>query len=287
MQATVSLVALFAIACDPSATSDVALPATSTHSTALGAGPGAFLPSVCLGEDDLRTWQRSPKWLGRGAFADNFPTRVAGEASRGSQCEWSVVVRDGIPFVSADRPAFHVLPLGFSPRDTSEKPSVGWKGSTAVLVGFDGGEWGGSLRSYSENGALQTVPLEDNVVAILPLREESVVLTYAGHGMHPRAVLVRERDGRFQVGKTAELPVAPGAGVVESNETVLIATGRGLLRLTRDLDVTHVLDAEWWMMNPNSIAVWERQTVYIGMRGVVLEVLLPTTPPRQTWLYPF
>ncbi len=53
-----------------------------------------------------------------------------------------------------------------------------------------------------------------------------------------------------------------------------------------DLRLKHVLDAEWWMLHPNSITRWQRETAYIGMRGVVLEVQLSMGPPTRTWLYP-
>ena len=60
-----------------------------------------------------------------------------------------------------------------------------------------------------------------------------------------------------------------------------------MLRLSRELRLSHVLDADWWMLNPVSLALWRHGTAYVGMRGVVVEVQLSATPPKQTWLYPF
>lgn len=244
-----------------------------------GADPGGFLPSVCLGQDDLRAWRR--------AEPTNLPIGEPRMTSPGSECEWVVVMRNGIPIVFADRKNRHALPAGFSRADTSDYPRAVQKGRAGVLLGFDGGEWGGSLRWYSENGALKQQLLDSNVVAILPAFGQFVALTYVGHGSHGRVVEVRDGAGRFDIGRAIDLPRPPYAGGVEADGTILVVTGEGLFRLSPDLQITQLLEANWWMLHPVSLAIPHRNTVYVGMRGIVVEVQLSTTPPRETWLYPF
>jgi hypothetical protein len=243
-----------------------------------GADPGGFLPSVCMGQDDVRTWRRAEP----GAVPIDRESR---RAWRGSQCDWSVVVHEGAPIVFAQRPP--TLPPTFSPGDTSGPPSAVQTGGPGVLLGFDGGEWGGSLSWHTAGGTLQRRLLSSNVVDIVAAFGGFLVLTYEGHGSRPRVVEVRDVAGRFEVGRTAELPGVPSGAAVEREGTVLVATGKGLLRISGDLLVRPVLEANWWMMNPVSLAIGDQGIVYVGMRGLVVELQMSSQRPTQTWLYPF
>src|SRR5688500_17737106 len=70
----------------------------------VGAGPGGFLPSTCMGQDDLRAWRR--------AVPRDAPLDVgARETWPGSHCNWSVVMHGGVPVVSADHPKTVALPI--------------------------------------------------------------------------------------------------------------------------------------------------------------------------------
>jgi hypothetical protein len=251
--------------------------ATETERTVvLGAPPGAFLPSSCMGEDDLRSWRR---------FDPNHLTEEQHESARGSQCGWSVVLRDGIPIVSAAQ-RFR-FPAEFSRYASLDGVSALQRTAAGDLLGTDGGEWGGSLRWYSAKGELKQTLLEDNVVGIIPAFGQFVALTYVGHGSRGRAIEVLLRGGRFEIGRTVDLPVRPVAGAVEREGTILIASGKGLHRLSAGFAMHPVLEATWWRLHPTSLALGSATTAYVGLRGVVVELQLATTPPKQTWLYPF
>lgn len=240
-----------------------------------GAGPGGFLPSVCVGQDDVRTWKRADP----STINWNVP-----ESWRGSQCAWSVTMHSGVPIVSATDEKRDAL-RGCPHEDSSGQPCVVQRGRAGVLIGFDGGEWGGSLSWRAAGGAFRHVLLDSNVVAILPAGDEFVALTYVGHGSEGRAVQVLDMGNGFNVGKIVDLPGAPSAGAVESAGTILVAAGKTLLRFSRGLQQEQLLDS--FARHPRSLTIASPETVYVGMHGLVVELQMSVTPPTQTWLYPF
>jgi hypothetical protein len=270
-------VSMLAGACDAETSPQTRGMAETERTPRLGAGPGGFLPSTCMGQEDLRAWRRAE------------PTDVsldigARKAWPGSHCEWSVVVHDGVAVVSADQPK--TLPVPFPLDEARGQLRAVQKAGPGVLLGFDGGEWGGSLIWYARTKGEHRL-LDSNVVAIVPAFGSFVVLTYEGHGSRGRGVQVRVQEGGFEIAKTVDLPAAPVGGDVESQGSILVATGTGLLRLSQDLQVHPVLDANWWILHPVTLAIGRAGIVYVGMRGIVVEVQLSTEPPTQTWLYPF
>jgi len=251
--------------------------AAPEQSTVRGADPGAFLPSTCLGQDDLRAWRRvDPMTLPVDWNPDGtWP---------GSHCPWSVLVREGIPIVFSGRSRHPSAPAFLNA--TSKGLSAVQRTSAGVLVGFNRGEWGGSLGWYSEKGSLIRQLLDSNVVGILPAFGGFVALTYQGY-REGRATEIRDKSGQFEVGRTAELPRAPAAGDVDSDGTILVVTGVGLLRLSRDLRAHPVLEVDWGTLQPVSLAIGRDGIAYVGMRGLVVELQMATQPPKETWLFPF
>jgi hypothetical protein len=267
---------LFAVVAGCESGPNAGLAPKAERTVVLGAPPGAFFPSQCMGEDDLRSWRR---------VDPNHLTEEQHESARGSQCNWSVTLRDGIPIVSAAQ-RFRVS-AEFSRYASLDGVSALQRGSAGDLLGTNGGEWGGSLRWYSAKGDLKQVLLEDNVVAIIPAFGQFVALTYVGHGSRGRAIEVLHRGGRFEIGRTVDLPGRPVAGDVEQEGTILIASGKGLHRLSAEFALHPVLEAAWWRLHPTSLALGNVTTAYVGLRGVVVELHLSTAPPKQIWLYPF
>lgn len=264
-----------AFACDSTATAPSTPASESDRSTTLGADPGGILPSVCLGKEDLRAWQRiAPDAVG-GRVPENW---------RGSDCSWSVMMQDEIPIVFAT-PRNENARLDFIPPDTSERPSAVARSASGALVGFNRGEWGGELVGYPKNGRHGSVLLDNNVVSILPAFGQFIALTYLGHGSRPRALAVRDTGHGFEVGRVVDLPGVPTAAALRSDGSVLIAAGHTLLALSRALEL-HELQRNL-VQSPHSIALGPSGIIYLGMYGIVVELRTSTTPPTETWLYPF
>jgi hypothetical protein len=180
------------------------------------------------------------------------------------------------------------LPPGFHlPDGEDSPPRVATQGRAGVLLGYNHGEWGGSLLWSSLDGTVQRELLDDNVVAILPNGGRFVVLAGLSHLSIDRGrvlELVDDTDG-FRPARTTELGSAPTAAAVEPSGAVLVTTTRGLVRLTPEFHVHQLRDFSWRMFYPTNIVV-DGATVYVGMQGIVGEINLDTDPPRATWLFP-
>lgn len=73
---------------------------------------------------------------------------------------------------------------------------------------------------------------------------------------------------------------------MERSGAFLVATTRGLVRLTPEFHVHRFRDTHWGMFYPVSIVVDRTGTAYVGMRGIVAEIKLDTALPTETWLFP-
>jgi hypothetical protein len=241
--------------------------------------PPPYLPNGCIpGEHDVRSWKRVD------------PASLPPEQDFGldySPCHWSVAMRDGVPTATTYRapplslpPSFH-LPDGRDP-----PPRVAQLGRAGVLLGYNHGEWGGSLLWCSTAGLVQRELLDDNIVAILPVDGRFVVLAGVSHLGLDRGRVLELADGLggFKPLRTTELGSAPTAGAVEPSGGILITTTRGLVRLTPEFHVHRLLDFHWDV--PVNIGLDGSNTAYIGMRGIVAEIKLDSDPPSETWLFP-
>jgi len=261
-------VAVLASACDPRAAnrSSDAAPAVSARA-ARGADPGGFLPTVCLGQEKLRFWRR---------FNPLTVTDEALERTRGTHCEWSVVVEGGEPIVTAAKHPRPATLRGF------EGASAVEKGAPGYLVGFDWGEFGGSLSWFSLHGESKQTLLDESVLAILRTPEHFVVLTTEGHGDDGWAYEVMAYFDRFEVRRRVELPGAPTASAPEPGGGILLATREGLLRLSPVFELVPLLEARW---SPLSLTL-DANVAYVGMRGEVAAVQLSQKRATVTWFLP-
>lgn len=231
-----------------------------------GADPGGFLPTVCWGQERLRFWRR---------FDPLTVTDEELERTKGTDGEWSVVVDHGDPVVVATKRQRPATVRGFVDASAVEKGAPGY------LVGYDHGEWGGSLSWRSLQGAWKQTLLDTNVRAIVRTPEHFVALT-TRYGNGGQAYEVVAYFDRFEVGRMVELPGAPKASVVEPGGTVLIATDRGLFRLSPAFELTSVLEAYW---SPRSLTL-DGNTVYVGMYGEVAVVKLSGKQATVSWFLP-
>jgi len=258
--------------CEPTPAQSAPEPESSSP---LGAGPGGLLPSVCIGRDDVRAWRRVDPATVNWEVPDSW---------RGSECAWSVTMHNGIPIVFAKDEARRATPR-CPDGNSSGRRCVFQRGRAGLLVGYDGGEWGGSLGWQAPSSDSRHVLLDANVIAILPAVNNFVALTSVGHGSESRAVEVVDMGDRFEVGRTVDLPGPPLASAVESGGSILVGARRTLLRLSRGLQ-PHLL-LESLVRTPVSLTIASSEIVYVGMQGLVVELRMSTTPPTQTWLYPF
>jgi hypothetical protein len=231
------------------------------------------------GKHDVRSWKRvNPETVSLDQqFALNY-----------SPCAWAISFHGGVPTATEHHNPPLDLPPAFQLPDGEGSPRVARQGRAGALVGYNRGEWGGSLLWCSSNGSVRGELLDDNVVAILSAGDRFVVLAGLSHlvGDRGRVVELVDDAAGFHIDRMTELGSATTAAVVEPSGAILIATMRGLLRLTPEFHVHRLRDTDWAMFYPVSIVVDRAAIAYVGMRGIVAEMRLDTDPPTETWLFP-
>ena len=266
----------------PEATAPPRVPTASAEPLAsVASAPPSDRAEMCpAGQHDPRRWKRID------------PSAVTLEQrfslNRRSPCSWAVFVRGGAVVAEKRRETPPQVPPGISlPAQHVGPPSVVEQGRSGLLVGFDNGEWGGALFWYAANGTFKQKLLSDNVVELLPTATGFTLFTGLSHmgSDTGKATEVLDSDGRYQLGRSADLASNPRAVVTEQSGSVLVVTMAGLVRLQSDFRVEKLLREHWEMLYPVSLAV-AGETAYVGMRGAVAEVHLGASGVTETWLSP-
>jgi hypothetical protein len=261
------------------------LPAAPTRPAAVASSsrepdPAPYLPDGCPpGEHDVGTWKR----VDPSSVSDDQQFSLSY-----SPCTWSPSLRKGLLTAKEHQDTPLALPATFHTPEGKGSLHVARQGRAGILLGYNNGEWGGSLTWTSNDGSIKRELLDDNVVAILETDGRFVVLAGFSHlcSDHGRVVEYIDEADSFRQGRMTELGSAPKAAVVEPTGAILIATAHGLFRLTPEFHVHRLQDSHWGMFYPVSIVMAGPATVYVGMRGIVGEVKLDIDPPTETWLFP-
>lgn len=272
------------IRCHPGSPSAPPLPTSNVNALSDERESPPYLPEGCIpGTHDVRSWRRlAPAAI---SFEQESSLNYSG-------CTWSVSMRDGVPTAGEHvAPALELATTFPIPERSNWPPRVARQGRAGVLVGYNHGEWGGSLVWFSTDGSPRGELLDDNVVAILPNSNGFLVLAGLSHLGHDggRALEVMDEVDGFHRSRITELGSAPMAAVIEPTGGALIVTTRGLVRLTPQFHVHRLLESHWRMSYPVSIVIDQARgatTAYVGMRGIVAEINLDRDPPKETWLFP-
>jgi hypothetical protein len=154
------------------------------------------------------------------------------------------------------------------------------------LVGQDGGEWGGWLRWYSDDGSHAHPILQENTSSIKRIGGQIVATTSALDGWSWRGALrtlARNKEGRWYVTETIALPGWPRSVSVTENDELLVATSEGAGIFYRGK--LRFLPGKWHLLNPSSI-VKISERIYIGMQSLVVELHLTPRAVVERWLVP-
>jgi hypothetical protein len=274
-----SLSAIACSRCPPRSLPLTVTPATSA-ATSVESELEPYLPNGCMhGPHDVRSWKR--------VDPSSVPT-VQHFALNYSPCTWSLALLDGVPLATQHHDLPAELPPTFHAITNRGSPRMVGQARSGLLVGYNHGEWGGALLWCSEDGSVRRELLDDNIVEIVPTTEGFIVLAGLTHlgGDRGRVVELVDEGTGFHVGRMTELGGAPRAAAMEPSGATLVATTRGLVRLTPEFHVHRLIDTDWGMLYPVSIVVDGSATVYVGMRGIVAELKMNTDPPAEAWLFP-
>ena len=163
-----------------------------------------------------------------------------------------------------------------------EKVNDGW------LVGFDAGEWGGSLWWFDEDGKGRKKLADENVVGLTRASAEILALTGLAHlGMDYGKVLrVKQDGGDWKADVLADLGAAPRTFVVESPSSVLVITTKSLIRVKTTGVVDPLLQTQYRFLYPNSMILSGDGVIHVGMRHFVTRLTPTATGYKEGWFVP-
>jgi len=155
------------------------------------------------------------------------------------------------------------------------------------LVGFNNGEFGGSLNWFSADGKANYLIARPNLQQFIQRDGKIYAIEGLFHmSLNLGSILQIEKKGeKWSASNYLSLPSAPRAITVNNNKHFLIASASALLSIDDKLNITTLYSNTNWLyyLSPNSI-VYHNNTVYVGMRGGVFKYQLNTK--KQDWLQP-
>lgn len=146
------------------------------------------------------------------------------------------------------------------------------------LVCVDHGEWGGSLSFVPADTTQQVKEIKKgNIKDVFKLGNEFYILEGLAHlGIRRGALYKLEiKDQEFSYTKLFDFEDAPEAYTVYNNK-ILIAAHDSFF-IVQDSQKNQILkDAFWSSLYPNSIAAFDDQNIFIGIRGGIVKLNLLT-----------
>jgi len=155
------------------------------------------------------------------------------------------------------------------------------------LVGFNHGEFGGSLWFLSPDGSKSKQILSENVTKIAKIFGRVFVFTNAAsQGLGFRGGAIYEIADGGEIKNHLDFETSPQAFFQESSSSVLIVGDSGVYRMSSNMTEEQIFKRDLNGFAPNSIAVAKDQTIYIGMHFFVLRLIQNQKSYKEQWLVP-
>lgn len=176
--------------------------------------------------------------------------------------------------------------LPFTPKAPAER---GRRHVLAVadgfVIGFDAGEWGGSLWWYSKDGAQSTKLADENVHGLVAFGADAVGAIEGLSHMGTSEGRVRwiERGGGWHGAGETKLDAGPSTFVAAS-DALYVLTTESLQRVGKDRKAVSIQPVTTAQMYPDSMAIDAAGELWIGMRQFVLRMTPAGGKYKETWL---
>lgn len=156
--------------------------------------------------------------------------------------------------------------------------------SNGYLIGFDKGEFGGSLYWFDNNGIENYKICSGNIKDILILKDKILVtegLAHLGSDSGQILELIQE-NGKWVSKKYIDLNNVPYATNLNTKNELIILTSKQLLKVTENKQVSELISQGFWSgLYPNS-SIIQNDVIYFGMRNGILKMNLNTE--KIEWL---
>jgi hypothetical protein len=140
------------------------------------------------------------------------------------------------------------------------------------LIGFGGGEYGGSLWWYTAPGSGSRIA-EGNIVDIIPVAHGREALVFGGLAHmgtdEGRVFQFTSSTGRPELRLVSDLQASPQAAIAEAENSVLVLTTQRLWRVAPQGAAESLCALDSLYLYPRSIAVLPSGDIWVGMRHLV------------------
>lgn len=157
------------------------------------------------------------------------------------------------------------------------------------MIGFNAGEWGGTLWWFSDTGKESYKISDDQIVGFMVRGDALFAIEGLAHLSISEGKVIKivknEKSGKYESVSYLTLPEAPDAVVLYKDGSFLIVTTASLVKIPLDGKIEKLLENTFWRaLYPNSVVVDSRGDFYIGMRQGVAKISLSDIAPRIEWL---
>ena len=211
-----------------------------------------------------------------------------------SQREWRVTAVGEHLKIGPDRLQEHQAPL--PPGINVKSIAVGSKGERHVirvgdgwLVGLDAGEFGGGLWWFSSDGASSKRLADLNVVGFAESSKGVLALAGLAHMGSDAGKVLRVTEGAAgnrKVEALADLGAAPSTFAMESPDSLLIVTTRGLVRVRTSGAMEQLLPVDYSLLYPNSMTLSPSGVIHVGMRHFITRLTPTGESYKEEWFVP-
>lgn len=159
------------------------------------------------------------------------------------------------------------------------------------LVGFDAGEYGGSLWWYPATPGTGRKLSDGNVRDFLKSPDDSFVLVLVGlehitSGQGHVLWLQPSSGGGWTITRRVALRGAPYAYAAELGGAVIVATSQAVQRVGAAGEVDTLAAVDWSGLEPNSVVLGEHGDIVVGLRFFVTALRPSANGYRQDWYIP-
>jgi len=163
------------------------------------------------------------------------------------------------------------------------KTTDGW------LIGWNAGEWGGSVWWFSPDGSKSSRISKHQVIGFYPVADGILApsgLAHLGISVGKLVKFTKTND-QWTSKEMVDLRAAPEAACLGKDNTLIVATTENLVRVNSSGELSVMLPkVSWGHLYPNSMAIDTRGEVWIGMRQGVVKVEKAGKTYRTWWFVP-
>lgn len=209
-----------------------------------------------------------------------------------SRQEWDVTLAHGHPtayLLSGGMSHAHLpFRIAFNTERRGDQFAV--RVSDGWLVGFNAGEWGGSLWWFSPDGRRRYKVSDDQVISFVQTPMGLLAPEGLAHLTHSDGKIIRltrTAHGHWQSADFAALGDAPYAAALDTDGSLVVITLRRLVWVLPTGEVRVLLqNGVWSWLYPNSMVRDGAGDFYVGMRRYVVRIKTGPAGIRLDWLLP-